>query len=95
MNNLLFISGGEIFVILVATLLVFGADKIPEIARGLGKGIRDIKRVTSEIQKDFEKTDLGKEVKSVTDEIKDVNKALDVSDNNMSNQITDMDKNIR
>ena len=47
--TLLFLSpsGGEIILILIAVLLLFGANKIPELARGLGKGIREIKNATS------------------------------------------------
>ena len=44
MGTLIFISGQEIFVIMIVVLLLFGADKIPEIARGLGKGMRDFKK---------------------------------------------------
>ena len=44
--HLLFISGVEIAFILVFVLLIFGADKIPEIARGLGKGLRQVKDAT-------------------------------------------------
>lgn len=35
---------GEILIILVLVVLLFGAKRIPEIARGLGKGIREFKR---------------------------------------------------
>ena len=42
MNTLLFISGGEIFIVLIVVLLLFGANKIPENARGIGKGMRDL-----------------------------------------------------
>ena len=38
----LFISGAEIFVILLIVVMLFGADKLPEIARGLGKGMRQV-----------------------------------------------------
>ena len=38
------IGWGEILLILVVALLVFGPNKLPDIARGLGKGIRDFKR---------------------------------------------------
>lgn len=48
-------SGGEIILILIAVLLLFGADKIPELARGLGKGIREIKNATSDIQREVTK----------------------------------------
>ena len=43
----LFISGAEIFFIIFIVLMVFGADKVPEIARGLGKGMRQIKDATN------------------------------------------------
>ena len=41
--HFLFISGAEIFVIFVIVLMLFGADKIPTIAKGLGKGMRQLK----------------------------------------------------
>jgi sec-independent protein translocase protein TatA len=52
---LLFFSlgGGEIFVILLVILLFFGSKKIPELARGLGKGIREFKDATNDIQREI------------------------------------------
>lgn len=49
----LFIGAPEIFVILLIVVMVFGADKIPEIARGLGKGMRQIKDATNDIKKEI------------------------------------------
>lgn len=49
----LFISGAEIFVILVIVVMVFGADKLPEIAQGLGKGMRQIKDATNDIKREI------------------------------------------
>jgi len=40
----------EILVILLIVLLLFGAKKIPEVARGLGKGIREFKKAAKDIQ---------------------------------------------
>ncbi len=40
--------------ILFAILLLFGAKRIPELARGLGKGIREFKDATKEIKSDIE-----------------------------------------
>jgi len=57
LNSLLFIGGlggWEIMVILLVVLVFFGANKIPEIARGMGKGIREFKDATKEIQKEVE-----------------------------------------
>lgn len=47
------ISGGEILIILLIVLMVFGADSIPSLARNLGRGIRQIKDATQEIQRDI------------------------------------------
>ncbi|HYG38833.1 MAG TPA: twin-arginine translocase TatA/TatE family subunit [Cytophagales bacterium] len=57
LNMFLFagIGGWEVFLILAAFLLLFGAKKIPELARGLGKGLREFKDVTSGIKNDLEK----------------------------------------
>ena len=50
---LLFIGGPEIFIILVFVVLFFGANKIPELARGLGKAMRELKDASNEIKKDI------------------------------------------
>jgi len=42
------------FLILLAILLLFGAKKIPELARGLGKGIREFKDASREIKDELE-----------------------------------------
>lgn len=80
--TVLFISGAEIFFILFVVVMVFGADKIPGIAKGLGKGMRQLKDATEdikrEIQKSAEKQGLDT---SITDdiqkEIREVKKNLD------------------
>ena len=43
----------EIILILVVVLLLFGAKRIPEIARGLGKGIREFKDATNDIKQEL------------------------------------------
>jgi sec-independent protein translocase protein TatA len=44
---------GEIFLILVLVLLLFGAKRIPEIAQSMGKGIREFKSSLSDVDKDI------------------------------------------
>ena len=63
--------------------MVFGADKLPEIARGLGKGMRTLKDATNDIKHEITKTaekngldtsitkDVKKELNKVKDEIED------------------------
>ncbi len=43
----------ELMVILVIALLVFGPGKMAEIGRELGKGVRDFRRATSDVTKEF------------------------------------------
>ena len=47
------IGTGELLVIMFIVLLLFGAKKLPELARGLGKGIREFKRASNEIQEEL------------------------------------------
>lgn len=48
------LGGWEVMVILLVILVFFGANKIPEIARGMGKGIREFKDATKEIRDEVE-----------------------------------------
>jgi sec-independent protein translocase protein TatA len=47
-------GGSEIVLILLLVLIFFGAKKIPELARGLGRGIREFKDATKEIKDEIE-----------------------------------------
>ena len=47
---------GEILVILFIVLLLFGAKRLPELAKGLGHGLREFKKATSEIQDEIQST---------------------------------------
>jgi sec-independent protein translocase protein TatA len=58
LNTLLFfgkLGGMEWVVIIFAILLLFGGKKIPELARGLGRGIREFKDATKEVKDEFNK----------------------------------------
>tara|TARA_R110000868_G_scaffold46606_7_gene153760 strand:+ start:408 stop:641 length:234 start_codon:yes stop_codon:yes gene_type:complete len=68
--TLLFLSTQELIFAGLVLVLLFGSKKIPEIAKGLGKGIRDFKNATSDIQEEIRKTS-----KEVTDQV-DVTKNI-------------------
>ena len=58
MTNLLFLGNlgtGEIIIIALVLLLLFGGKKIPELMRGIGKGVRNFKEWMNEIEKDINK----------------------------------------
>ena len=75
----LFISGTEIVFIFFIVLLVFGADKIPSIAKTLAKGITQVRNATNEIKSEIQKSvdskdpvgKVGKELKKQVDKVKD------------------------
>jgi len=50
---LLFIGGPEIIVILLFIVIFFGSKKIPELAKGLGQAIREMKDASNEIKKEI------------------------------------------
>lgn len=54
------LGGWEILLILMVLLIFFGAKKIPELARGLGKGIKEFKDATNEIKDEIEDTNPDK-----------------------------------
>ncbi len=95
----LFISGGEIFVILLVVVMVFGADKLPEIARELGKGMRQIKNATNdikrEIQNSAEKNDLDIDiVAKVRNEVNRVKDNFDDFTNPVKKVKNDIEKSL-
>ncbi|MCK5815421.1 MAG: twin-arginine translocase TatA/TatE family subunit [Flavobacteriaceae bacterium] len=79
----LFISGPEIFIIIIIVVMLFGADKIPEIARGLGKTMRQVKDATDDIKSEIKSSaekqgidttftrDIQDGVKSVKNKVQD------------------------
>lgn len=59
MNHLLVLGNlgaGEIIIIALIVLLLFGGKKIPELMKGLGKGVRSFKEGVNNIEKDIENT---------------------------------------
>ncbi|RWW92300.1 Sec-independent protein translocase subunit TatA/TatB [Flavobacterium cerinum] len=84
------IGGGEFFVIILIVLMLFGSDKIPEIARGLGKGMQQLKNATNDIKSEIHKsadldgikktfTEIGTEdiSKNITGEVDKMKENLD------------------
>jgi sec-independent protein translocase protein TatA len=51
---------GELIVIFLVVLLLFGASQIPKVARGLGQGLREFKRAARELQEDDKDRDENK-----------------------------------
>jgi sec-independent protein translocase protein TatA len=69
---------GELIVILLFVLFFFGSKKIPELARGLGKGMREMKDAVQGIEREIkEGADLEAEKKMIEDVKRDVKDGID------------------
>ena len=77
---------GELLVILIVVLLLFGSKKIPEIAQGLGKGIREFKKSIKEVEDQI--TTPTKEISDLKKSVKDVGESITSTDS----EKTDKDK---
>ena len=54
------IGGPELILILLVILIFFGAKKLPDLAKGLGQGIREFRKAAKDVQEE-----VGKEVKKL------------------------------
>lgn len=76
------ISGGEIFIILLLILVLFGPKKIPEIARTFGKGINEIKKVQRDINAEIHRysNEIENPAKEIKEDIEGFSKGLTYKD---------------
>ncbi len=90
--HFLFISGGEIFFIMFIVVMVFGADKIPGIAKGLGKGMRQLKDATEDIKQEIQKSadKQGIDTSFVSDIKKDIDDVKDNLTSGLSKEINEV-----
>ena len=81
-NYILFISGGEVVLVMLLALLFFGSKAIPDIAKTMGKGLREFKKATNEIKREINdySSDIKKDIddvsSSVNKETKDIKKGI-------------------
>ncbi|HXB38928.1 MAG TPA: twin-arginine translocase TatA/TatE family subunit [Bacteroidia bacterium] len=75
-----FLGGGELFIVFLAVLLLFGGKGMPTVMRNIGKGIRQFKDATSGIQRDIQesanniKKEIEKQVNVVEEKAKEIDK---------------------
>lgn len=84
------LSIGEMLLIVLVIVVLFGPDKIPEIARGLGEGVRKMRGAMEDIKTDIMKetdnpiSDIKKEIDKIRDSAQNFNPMAD-----MKKEITD------
>ena len=89
MSGLLFISGQEIVILGLAVLLLFGSKKIPEMARGLGKGMREFRKAADDI-----KREISESSPEVTNNLKDIGKDIKESSEDLLGDFKDFKKDL-
>ena len=84
----LFISSTEIVFIIFIVIMIFGADKIPDIAKAMGKGMRSLKNATNDIKGEIKRSadnqgidtdftkDISQEINKAKEEINDIEGAI-------------------
>ena len=99
-NYFLFISGGEIVLVILLALLFFGSKAIPDIAKTLGKGMREFKKATNEIQREINdytsdiKKDINEISNNVTRDTKEIKKNMNDVTSSVSKEADDVTKEI-
>ncbi len=73
------IGGGEMFFIILVILMLFGSDKVPEMARGFGKFMAQVKNATNDIKSEINKSAEESGIKKEIEETLDVGLDLDVN----------------
>jgi len=89
LSAILFISGQEIVILGIVVLLLFGSKKIPEMARGLGKGMREFRKAADDIKKE-----ISDNAPDLTNELKDVGKNIKESSEGLLDDIKDFKDDI-
>lgn len=87
------VSGGEILFILIVVLMLFGSDKVPEIARKVGKFMAHLKNATNEIKYEIQKgvDDITEEtsLKEISKEINNAKENLVIDSTNTINKVSE------
>jgi sec-independent protein translocase protein TatA len=91
-----FLGGFELFIVIMAVMVLFGPKKIPELARTLGKGMRKIRDAREDIQNEIRNTmaDPEKEGDVFTREAMDVQKDLKGLKTSIEEEVRKVEKTI-
>ena len=84
------IGGGELILILFVVLMLFGSDKIPDIARTMGKAMAQLKNATNDIKSEIQKgaEANGLDSKSITDITGNINQEISKEKENLLKEVS-------
>lgn len=79
-------GGSEIILIILVVVMLFGADKVPELARGLGKGMRQLRDATNEVKREINQSAYKKDIDN---SLSNINKDIKEEVNKLKENIED------
>jgi len=90
------IGGGELILILFVFLMLFGSDKIPDIARTMGKAMAQLKNATNDIKSEIQKgaEANGLDSKSITDITGNINQEISKAKENLLKDSPKVQENV-
>ena len=91
------VSGGEFLVILLFILIFFGSKNIPDLARGLGRGYRQLKDATNSIKREIQSGsgDIKSQIKRPLDQhLDDINKSINDVDSDIKKDMGKLDQEL-
>lgn len=93
-------SGGEIVVIVFVALLLFGSKAIPDIAKTLGKAMREFQKATNEIKREINDAGgLGDEIKdlrsTITGAKSDIEQGIRTHTSDIQNDINEIKNDVK
>jgi sec-independent protein translocase protein TatA len=80
------LGGGELMLVFLAFLLLFGSSKIPELAKGLGKGLRELKKATDDIKRELSEN-TGGITQEITDTASDIRRNISEITTNITQDV--------
>jgi sec-independent protein translocase protein TatA len=90
------IGGGEFILIIFVVLMLFGSDKIPDIARTMGKAMAQLKNATNDIKSEIQKgaEANGIDSKSITDITGNINQEISKAKENLLKEVSPVVENV-
>jgi len=75
------LGGGEIFIVVLVIILLFGSDQLPQLVKSVGRGIREINDAKNQIQNEIQKgaglsNDIEKQASEIKEEITQVQQTV-------------------